>query len=197
MAKRMAQEQLTGDTMVFVDEIKAIQKKYDKKTEKILFNKIEKAFSGRARPKDMHQLSLNYTKIIMHDDMVALKQFLGKDWRDITFEIYKEYLDALYVFTPSAYAYYLPGLLITTANVKTDEFLINSVIFSLMDYEKIITDSYLYERWAKLTIDEYIVIKEWLRWISRNEIYNNQEVMDAIINIDKLINRAQKLEIKS
>lgn len=88
MAKRMAQEQLTGDTMVFVDEIKAIQKKYDKKTEKILFNKIEKAFSGRARPKDMHQLSLNYTKIIMYDDMVALKQFLGKDWRDITFEIY-------------------------------------------------------------------------------------------------------------
>ena len=61
MARRMAQEQLTGDTMVFMDEIKAIQKEYDKKTEKILFNKIEKAFSERKRPKDMQLLSLNYT----------------------------------------------------------------------------------------------------------------------------------------
>ena len=52
--------------------------------------------------------------------MKALKQFLGKDWRDITFEIYKGYLDALYIFTPSVYAYYFPGLLIITANVKTD-----------------------------------------------------------------------------
>ena len=47
--------------MVFMDEIKAIQKEYDKKTEKILFNKIEKAFSERKRPKDMQLLSLNYT----------------------------------------------------------------------------------------------------------------------------------------
>ena len=54
-------KQLTGDSMVFMDEIKAIQKEYDKKTEKILFNKIEKAFSERKRPKDMQLLSLNYT----------------------------------------------------------------------------------------------------------------------------------------
>ncbi|MWP62968.1 hypothetical protein [Gilliamella sp. Pas-s25] len=176
------------------------QVRYDAVYEEILFNKITTAFSWRERPKDMWELSFEYSKIIMPDDEIALKQFLGKNWSDITLDIYMNYVDALYAFTPLAYAYYLPGLLITTAkDIATDEKgdrreLINTVIFPLMNFEEILSDSYRFDRWAKLTVDEYLAIKDWLMWVTKDDIYQEEDVVYSLINLGKLIERAKKQE---
>ncbi|OCG76021.1 hypothetical protein A9G42_08620 [Gilliamella sp. Nev6-6] len=244
------------------------QEKYDVIYEKILFNKITEAFSWRERPKDMWELSFETATIIMPDDEIALKQFLGKNWQDITLDIYVNYDDALYVFTPSAYAYYLPGLLITSAKamdiaIAEDEAIvraeaeaeakakakaidialgrtrakvrakaramaraealakaraigdkkarikgfINIVVFWIMDFEKILSDSYLFKRWATLTIEEYLAVKAWLIWITREDTYQDDEdiyqndesvcqnnVMNSLISLDKLIGLAKQRE---
>ncbi|OCG22808.1 hypothetical protein A9G22_07340 [Gilliamella sp. App2-1] len=226
------------------------QEKYDVIYEKILFNKITTAFSWRERPKDMWKLSFEYSKIIMPDDEIALKQFLGKNWQDITLDIYMNYVEALYAFTPSAHAYYLPGLLITSAKaldiaiaeaeaiVRAEaeaeakakaidivlartrakaraieeqkagikEF-IDRIVFWIMDFEEILSNSYRFDRWATLTVDEYLAIKAWLIWVTREDTYQDDEdiyqndestcqndVMNALISLDKLIDLAKQRE---
>ncbi|OCG60274.1 hypothetical protein [Gilliamella sp. Fer4-1] len=232
------------------------QEKYDVIYEKILFNKITEAFSWRERPKDMWELG----PIMMPDDEIALKQFLGKNWQDITLDIYVNYDDALFLFTPSAYAYYLPGLLITSAKAmdiaiaedeaivraeakakvidialgrtrakvrakaramaraealakaraigdkkaRIKDFVINKIVFWIMDFEKILSESHLFERWATLTIEEYLAVKAWLIWVTREDTYQDDEdiyqndeslcqhdVMNSLISLDKLIDLAK------
>jgi hypothetical protein len=231
------------------------QEKYDVIYEKILFNKITEAFSWRERPKAMRELG----PIMMPDDEIALKQFLGKNWQDITLDIYVNYDDALFLFTPSAYAYYLPGLLITSAKamdiaIAEDEAivraeaeaeakakaidialgrtrakvrakartmaraeslakarviwdkkaritdLIDKIVFWIMDFEKILSESHLFERWTTLTIEEYLAVKAWLIWITREDTYQDDEdiyqndVMNSLISLDKLIDLAKQRE---
>jgi hypothetical protein len=243
------------------------QEKYEVIYEKILFNKITEAFSWRERPKDMWELSFETATIIMPDDEIALKQFLGKNWQDITLDIYVNYDDALYVFTPSAYAYYLPGLLITSAKAmdiaiaedeaivraeaeaeaeakaidialgrtrakvrakaramaraealakaraigkqkaRIKDFVINKIVFWIMDFEKILSESHLFERWATLTIEEYLAVKAWLIWVTREDTYQDDEdiyqndesvcqnnAMNSLISLDKLIGLAKQRE---
>ncbi|OCG14999.1 hypothetical protein A9G47_12410 [Gilliamella sp. WF3-4] len=130
-----------------------------------------------------------------------------------------------------AYAYYLPELLITSAkamDIAEDEaivraeanalaigkqkarfkgFIINKTVFWIRDFEKILSNSYLFKRWATLTIEEYLAVKAWLIWITREDtyqdaedIYQNDEsvcqnnVMNSLISLDKLIDLAKQRE---
>lgn len=172
------------------------QERYDAMYEELLFNKITNAFSWRKRPEDMWKLSSEYSKLIMPDDEIALKQFLGKNWQDIPLDIYEEYKDALYIFTPYAHAYYLPGLMITTAKERPlySGDLIDTVTFPLSNFEKILTDSYYFDRWTILTINEYLAIKDWIMWVTKENIYEDIEVVNSLINLDKLIERAKQQE---
>jgi hypothetical protein len=127
--------------------------------------------------------------------------------------------DTLFLFTPSAYAYYLPGLLITSAkamdiaigkqNARIKDFVINKnkIVFWIMDFEKILSESHLFERWATLTIEEYLAVKAWLIWITREDTYQDDEdiyqndesvcqnnVMNSLISLDKLIDLAKQRE---
>jgi hypothetical protein len=111
-----------------------------------------------------------------------LEYFLGKSWRAITYDKYYLYDEDLYVLSPSAYAYYLPGLLSTIVKEKAfDSYLINSITYYFKDFDQETSDQHCLKRWTILTIDEYLVIKDWLKWISKDNIYEDKDITNLLL----------------
>src|SRR5437868_1093142 len=71
-----------------------------------LLSQISTAFSVRVSPVTVIPPSHPTT----HEYIEAL-HFQGRDWRAITCDEWASYSDAIYAFSPSAFCYFLPGML--------------------------------------------------------------------------------------
>ena len=67
---------------------------------------IERAFADRSAPSAMTD-SLQ----LSDSEYAEVMSFQGLRWQDVTFEHVQQYSDAVFWFSPTAFCYYLPGLL--------------------------------------------------------------------------------------
>lgn len=97
--------------------------------------------------------------------------FQGKAYTDITSTDWKKYFDAVYGFTPDAFCYYLPNIMILKLRTPNEDFLITDSIIGMLDRSNIPNswDTFFTERWLNFTQSEYTVIAEWLLWLTEHE----------------------------
>jgi hypothetical protein len=77
-----------------------------------LSERIERVFS--TRPK-LAQVRLADEVIQLDDDEEDALWFSGRDWHELTWQNWQEHSDAIFFFDPEAFAYYLPSILLLSA----------------------------------------------------------------------------------
>jgi hypothetical protein len=127
-----------------------------------LKNRIEKAFEHRPIPDRVVGVKSGLTP-----DMMDAIWFTGRDWRDLTQQHWELHRDAIYHFTPEAFAYYLPSITSLTADGQCDLVVADGII-SCLDRTPTMAywDEFLTSRFLGLTDEEYEVLKAWLLSLS-------------------------------
>jgi hypothetical protein len=131
------------------------------KPEITLADKIERAFSSRPKPAQVRLAD----EVFQFDfEVEEALWFSGRDWHEITWQDWQEQSSAIYFFDPEAFAYYLPSVLLLSAQdpnecLQAADSLINQLDQS-PDPEG--WTQGLVRRFLELNAAELDVLKEWL-----------------------------------
>jgi hypothetical protein len=130
-----------------------------------IINSIKKAFENRSSFK---VISLRQQ---LPEEISELKYFLNKDPYELTGESLELYFEAINWFSPDAFCYFLPGIIITSIREKSDLLMCDSIIYMLDRSPNIeYWDDYFIERWSLLTRQECDAVQSWLLWLLDNSI---------------------------
>jgi hypothetical protein len=128
-----------------------------------LREKIEKAFVERQKP----------TRLVESRAPVTSEQqdalwFDNRDWREITWQDWEIHRDAFYAFTPEAFAYYLPSVLVLSSQFPDQWFWPVDALLQVLDRSPVVEywDDFLTTRLLGLRTPEYEVLTEWLLSLS-------------------------------
>jgi hypothetical protein len=77
-----------------------------------LSERIERVFSTRLK---LAQVRLADEVIQLDDDEEDALWFSGRDWHEITWQNWQEHSDAIFFFDPEPFVYYLPSILLLSA----------------------------------------------------------------------------------
>ncbi|WP_147455628.1 hypothetical protein [Solilutibacter pythonis] len=124
---------------------------------------IKSAFAWRVKP-----VKAVADNVIESEITLDAMEFEGKFFWEISYKDLEKYHDAIYGFSPEAFQYYLPGIMMAIVDVLNYDSLILSSILDMLDrggapstWEKFFID-----RWLGFTQEEYSVILDWLLCIS-------------------------------
>lgn len=131
------------------------------KTEMKLTDKIERVFSSRPKPA---QVRLADGVVQLDFEVEEALWFSGRDWHEITWQDWQDHDSAIYFFDAEAFAYYLPSVLLLSAQQSKEELTAAHLLISELDCSP---DP---EGWPKgfasrfleLNQAELGVLKEWL-----------------------------------
>jgi hypothetical protein len=130
-----------------------------------IINSIKNAFENRSSFK---VISLRQQ---LPEEISELKYFLNKDPYELTGESLELYFEAINWFSPDAFCYFLPGIIITSIREKSDLLMCDSIIYMLDRSPNIeYWDDYFIERWSLLTRQECDAVQNWLLWLLDNSI---------------------------
>ena len=134
---------------------------YHKTGKMNLTEKIERVFSSRPKP----------TEVRLADEVLQLDfeveealWFSGRDWRELTWQDWQEHGSAIYFFDPEAFVYYLPSLLLLSAENPSEVLDAAASLINELDQSpdpEGWTDG-LIRRFMGLNSSELDVLKEWL-----------------------------------
>jgi len=130
---------------------------------------IEIAFARRKRPSTVTTILVNSS---LRDDA---RHFEGMDWTHVSAEDWHRWSDAFFGFSPAAFVYFLPSLLIVSLE-SSERWLgpADSLVSSLdTSADPDIWAVWFSERFPMLTLPELEVLSGWLT------IYLNGETADA------------------
>lgn len=90
--------------------------------------------------------------------------FTGKHWAQLEATDWQDYSDAIYEFTPNAFLYYLPGVLIVSIDGRNPSLTAADSIVTSLDTsgDPDIWTSWFSDRFGRLTPIELQVIADWL-----------------------------------
>ncbi len=139
-----------------------------------LREKIAKAFDDRIIPQQAVALSGAPTP----EQQDAL-WFTGRHWHDLSRQDWEEHCDAVFTFTPEAFAFYLPSILSLTAHGRSHLRAADSII-QILDRIPTLAhcDDFLAQRFIGLKTEEYNVIKEWLISLAGQTYVNAENSLD-------------------
>jgi hypothetical protein len=126
-----------------------------------LEERIEQAFEHRRRPAEVVDIA-EYRQF--DSDVEEALWFVGRDWREITWEDWQRHTAAITYFSRDSFAYYLPSVLILSAQNPTEVLdPAQSLIWDL-DRSPIVGgwNENFERRFLGLRSEEYDLIKEWL-----------------------------------
>jgi hypothetical protein len=127
-----------------------------------LQDRIENAFKHRSMPDRTVA-----TKSGLTPDVLEATWFAGRDWHDLSQRDWELHRDAIYHFTVEAFQYYLPSILLLTADGQRYLFVADGII-SCLDRSPTTAywDEFLTSRFLGLADQEYEVLKVWLLTLS-------------------------------
>jgi hypothetical protein len=128
-----------------------------------ILSQISAAFSTRVPPPEVVQSAHPAT----HEYNEAL-HFRGRDWREINCDEWARYSDAIYAFAPSAFCYFLPGMLSAEIRENRADLLITSTLLNMLDRSPNMDtwDDFFVERWPLFTAVECNAVQEWILWLA-------------------------------
>jgi len=126
-----------------------------------LAEKIEEAFA--ARPKPAH-VRLGVEVLQLDSDAEEALWFSSRDWHELTWQDWQRHSSAIFFFAPEALAYYLPSVLLLSAENQSDSLAAADSIISQLDRTP---DA---EGWTEGFASQFLglhpgeldVLKEWL-----------------------------------
>lgn len=127
---------------------------------------IERAFADRSPPSAMTD-SLQLSDA----EYAEVMSFQGLRWQDVTFEHVQQFSDAVFWFSPTAFCYYLPGLLAPgLRELRWNCNAYDSLIGCLdRSPEPESWDDFFLPRWPLLSADEVEAVASWVRWLETVE----------------------------
>jgi hypothetical protein len=128
-----------------------------------LHHQIEKAFAARSIPTKLVEIKTPVTP-----EQIDALWFRGQDWRVITREDWDSHRDAIYAFTPEAFAYYLPSIICLSIELPQKWFFPVDSLLRILDCSPVVEywDSFIATRLIGLKKEEYEILKEWILWLS-------------------------------
>jgi len=134
---------------------------------------IEKAFAGREMPAKVTDSDCTD---LLDTDVVDTLWLSGRNWREITWDDWKEHNVALSFFNREALAYWLPSVLVLSLQ-RPDEYM-SSAGYLIRTFgsrcwapSPVHWKAYFRERFVGLRTEEYEAIKEWLLFIIKHKTY--------------------------
>jgi hypothetical protein len=130
-------------------------------------NKIERAFGWR----DIPSSAIDRASILQFDsDVEDADWFSGKEWCELTLEDWRTHMCAYTFMSSEAAPYYLPSLLIISAQ-KPEEWIssLDSLIIGLdCTPEWGVQDERIRARYLGWKIEEYEALQEWFLFMSEH-----------------------------
>lgn len=165
-----------------------------KTVEMSLHQRIEQAFGERSKPNRLIELR----------DPVTPEQedalwFSGRDWSGITWGDWEDHRDALYAFTPEAFAYYLPSILRLSSQFPDRWFWPTDTLLRILDRSPVVEywDAFIVTRLVGLQTAEYEALKEWLLWLAEHQASGSEDALgrafDTVDLLQKETNRVREM----
>src|ERR1700691_1257489 len=95
-----------------------------------LAEKIERAFAARPKPA---QVRLGDEVLQLDSDVEEALWFSGRDWHELTWQNWQEHSCAIFFFDAEAFAYYLPSVLLLSAESPSDSLTTADSLISQLD----------------------------------------------------------------
>jgi hypothetical protein len=100
------------------------------KPEEKLTDKIERVFSSRPMPA---QVRLADGVLQLDSDVEEALWFSGRDWHELTWQDWQGHSCAIFFFDPEAFAYYLPSVLLLSAQNPSDSLMAADSLINQLD----------------------------------------------------------------
>ena len=131
------------------------------KPERNFTDKVEYVFSSRPKPA---QVRLADEVFQLDFEVEEALWFSGRDWHEITWQDWQEHRSAIHFFDPEAFAYYLPSVLLLSAEHPSEELMAAYSLLSVLDCSPDPEGwpQGFASRFLGLNRAELDVLKEWL-----------------------------------
>lgn len=129
----------------------------------MLASQIQEAFKGRAIPKQVVSEDSPHTS-----EYQEALNFQGASWEIMGSDFLVKNSDALYVFNPQAFCYYLPAFLVHGFEHRHTPPIYLDAILAMLDLspDPALWDDMFRSRWSLLRVAECQVIERWLLALS-------------------------------
>jgi hypothetical protein len=140
-----------------------------------LQEKIECAFAGRRLPAELVEPE---AYLQFDSDVEEALWFAGRDWHELSWKDWLEHSSATLFFSREAFAYYLPSLLLLSAqNVSEWSYAVDSLIGELDRSPSVDGwNEHFTRRFLGLRSEELDVVKEWLLCLCESPCYRGYGV---------------------
>lgn len=134
-----------------------------KDVEMSLEQDISYAFSSKEIP----------VRVIDDGDVVSPEKrdalyFLSKNVKDVGYRDWDDHPDALFLFLPGAFFYYLPSLLLASLDISLPRLAAADALIDMLDRspDPALWDDHLVERFSGWNHEQYLCLKNWIAFIS-------------------------------
>lgn len=145
---------------------------------------IETAFRVRTPP----QSTVESGSISTPEQLDAI-WFVGRNWRDISRADWESHGDAFYAFSPKAFVYFLPSILMVSVERPGEYFGVAESLIGILDRSPVVEnwDEFLVSRLCGLNSSEYAAISEWLLRLSQHDFpYDSDGIARAFDTVQLL-----------
>lgn len=151
-----------------------------------LLRQIEQAFGDRKKPSKLVE-----ERVPVTPEQKDALWFGGRDWRDVTWSDWESHRDAVYAFTPEAFAYYLPSIL-TLSSVHPDQwFAPADGLLQVLDRSPVAEywDAFITTQLVGLRTAEYEVLKSWLLSLSGHKGSDAEDTLGRALDTVDLLQK--------
>jgi len=146
---------------------------------------IYKSFSWRARPKayiSSNELTVSETQLV--------DSFIKFERNKLSIDILERYSDVVFLLSPSAFVYYLPGFMEVSVLEETVDYLICDSIIQMLDRsaQPDYWDEFFCDRWMNLTKDEYSDVRAWIEWMDgiNSDTFFSESLCRSYVTVELL-----------
>lgn len=155
------------------------------------YQKVENAFGWRHRPEVITNLKSGGGQTL---EMAEAAWIGEKSWQEVSRKDWDSHSDAVFAFTPSAFQYFLPSIILRTLENLEEWFAPADTIVGVLDRSPTPAywDEFLLERFGGLRIEEYEILQEWLVLLANaNCVSTSDGLGRAFDTVELLIARSQ------
>lgn len=153
----------------------------------LILAQVQQAFAQRARPDrengtDSRELTV--------DERAVLDEALSLVWQEIPADWWEKNAEVTSWFSPTAYCYYLPGIITTTLAGNNPNLAAACSVLFMLDRtpDKTLWDNFFYSRWHLFNGQELVAIASWLEWLAAGKasVLDDISLTRALLTIELL-----------
>jgi len=153
-----------------------------------LIDQIWRAFANRLKPTSVVPAGHPPTEI--YSDAMF---FASKTADELTSEALTQYFDAVAGFSPEAFCYFLPGILVATIRENRPDLIVAGAIIGQLDRSNMPSswDDFFAQRWPLLNREECRAVQAWVVWLTECNppVFDDNSLSRAFDTLELLANK--------